>query len=149
MEGSPIAHTSTFKYLGHLFVCNGDRAEEFRRRTDLARATFTSLRHIWSARKIGLLLKRRIYKASVLSVLVYGHEAWLLPPASTSTIELRWSKSMAESACCCVLRALLRAYLHDILIHVREFHPPAPAHSPAGICTSQPVQDLCYILAQI
>lgn len=78
MEGKAIKHTSTFRYLGHLFVCNGDRADDLQRRTDLARATFKSLRHIWAARRIGIELKRRIYQASVISVLVYGHEAWNL-----------------------------------------------------------------------
>ena len=39
---------------------------------------YSSLGHIWKSKEIGTPLKLRLYAAAVLSVLIYGCEAWVL-----------------------------------------------------------------------
>ena len=80
MEGEAIARVHEFKYLGHLFVADNDQLVNLDRRIGQADTVFRSLQHIWRthSNKLPTSLKRRIYCASVVSVLTYGHETWNL-----------------------------------------------------------------------
>lgn len=80
MEGEAISRVHEFKYLGYLFVADNDQLVNIDRRIGQANTVFRSLQHIWRIHsdKLPISLKRRIYCASVVSVLTYGHETWNL-----------------------------------------------------------------------
>jgi hypothetical protein len=73
MEGKPIAHTFTFKYLGFYFDADNDQSNHINQRMGQASDRFRSLMHIWTSNKLPITLKRRIYCSAVISVLTYGH----------------------------------------------------------------------------
>ncbi len=66
-----------FKYLGPMFVANGQGTEEIRSRINLARSAFSRLQScLWSRREISLRTKGRVYQAVLRSILLYGCETW-------------------------------------------------------------------------
>ncbi len=66
-----------FKYLGSIFVANGQGTEGVRSRIKLARSAFSRLQSCLSSlREISLRTKGRVYQAVVRSILLYGCEAW-------------------------------------------------------------------------
>ena len=51
---------------------------DFKFRRGLAWSAFGSMERIWKAQHLDLALKLRIFQASVLSVLLYGCESWII-----------------------------------------------------------------------
>ena len=78
MENEEIKTSDTFTYLGHLFTSDNDQTDNLDQRIGRANSVFKSLKHIWQTKKISTSLKKRIYLSAVISVLVYGHECWML-----------------------------------------------------------------------
>ncbi len=78
-----------FKYLGSMFVANGQGTEEIRSRINLARSAFSRLQPcLWSRREILLCTKDRIYQAVVRSILLCGCETWPLRIADERILEV-------------------------------------------------------------
>ena len=72
-----IHFTSCFKYLGSQISTQGDCVQEIMTRLDLARKAFWRLTsHVWDVAQLSLHTKLRVYRACVLSVLLYGAESW-------------------------------------------------------------------------
>ncbi len=66
-----------FKYLGSMFVANGQGTEEIRSRINLACSAYSRLQScLWSRREILLRTMGRVYQAVVRSILLYGCETW-------------------------------------------------------------------------
>ncbi len=77
LDGEPMEDVDKFKYLGSIFVANGQGTEEVRSRINLARSTFSRLQFcLWSRREISLTTKGRVYQAVVRSILLYSREMW-------------------------------------------------------------------------
>ncbi len=77
LDGEPLEDADKFKYLGSMFVANGQGTEEIRGRTNLARSEFSRLQScLWSRREISLRTKGRVYQAVVRSILLYGCQTW-------------------------------------------------------------------------
>ncbi len=77
LDGEPLEDVEKFKYLGSMFVANGQGTEEIRSRINLARSAFSSLQScLWSRREISLRTKGRVYQTVVRSILLYGCEIW-------------------------------------------------------------------------
>ncbi len=73
LDGEPLEDVDKFKYLGSMFVANGQGTEEIRSRTNLARSAFSRLQACpLSRREISLRTKGRVYKTVVRSILLYG-----------------------------------------------------------------------------
>ncbi len=54
-DGEPLKDVEKFKYLGSMFVANGQGTEEIRSRINLARPAFSRLRScLWSRREVSM-----------------------------------------------------------------------------------------------
>ncbi len=74
-NGEPLEDVENFKYLGSMFVANGQGAGEIRSRITLASSAFPRLQsYLWSRREISLRTKSRVYQAVVRSILLHGCE---------------------------------------------------------------------------
>ncbi len=66
-----------FKYLGSMFVANGQGTEEIRSRINLACSAYSCLQScLWSRFEISLRSKGRVYQAVLRSILLYLCETW-------------------------------------------------------------------------
>ena len=52
----------------------------------LARARFGKMHHIWSSNILSMEVKLQLYSCAVVSVLVYGSEAWTLTAGLTKAL---------------------------------------------------------------
>ena len=64
-----------FKYLGAMMASS---AGDIKVRKGQAWGAFWKLKDIWKAKSISIQLKIRLFKASVLSILLYGSETWII-----------------------------------------------------------------------
>ena len=76
MEGEPLKHAFTFTYLACDFRADGKAEHAIEERMRKAALKFSRLCHIWKSKELDTTLKLRLYAAAVVSVLVYGCEAW-------------------------------------------------------------------------
>ncbi len=84
-----LGDVDKFKYLGSMFVVNGQGTEEIRSRINLVRSTFSRLQSfLWSRREIALHTKGRVYQAVVRSILPYGFETWPVRVADGRMLEI-------------------------------------------------------------
>ena len=67
-----------FKYLGHMFSVDGGRRFAMEVRMGIAKTRFGQLARIWESSVFPMPAKLRLFEAAVVSVLVYGCEAWFL-----------------------------------------------------------------------
>ena len=75
LDGLQLQQVADFQYLGSRMSCT---RVDFKRRKGLAWAVFWDLEKIWRASHVSLALKVNIFKASVLSVFLYGCETWII-----------------------------------------------------------------------
>ncbi len=103
--GLQLDDVDKFKYLGSMFVVNGQGTEEIRSRINLARSTFSRLQScLWSRREISLHTKARVYQAVMRSILLYGCETWPVRVANERMLEVFGYSS---------IRRILRARRRD------------------------------------
>ena len=76
VEGEPLKHAFTFTYLGYDFRADGKAEHAIEERMRKAALRFSGLCHIWKSKELDTTLKLRLHAAAVVSVLVYGCEAW-------------------------------------------------------------------------
>ena len=74
---SKLHFCQNFKYLGSKVEKRQGCVQEITYRLDKARKAFWSLaRHVWDVKQLSLAVKLQVYRACVLSVLLYGAESW-------------------------------------------------------------------------
>ena len=66
-----------FRYLGSMMQST---ESDFKRRKALAHGAWKSMEKIWTAKHVKIELKINIFEASVLSILLYGCESWIITP---------------------------------------------------------------------
>ncbi len=89
LDGEPLEDVDKFKYLGSMFVANGQGTEEIRSKINLARSAFSRLQSgLWSWREISLRTKGRVYQAVVRSILLYGCETCPIRVADERMLEV-------------------------------------------------------------
>ncbi|KAK2151951.1 hypothetical protein NP493_2548g00039 [Ridgeia piscesae] len=77
VDGNKLNSVLEFTYLGRTISSNGCIDDEIQRRMARARASFGRLRQrLWTNHHVSLRVKGKIYRAIVLSTLLYGAEAW-------------------------------------------------------------------------
>ncbi len=109
---------SQFKYLGSMFVANGQGTEEIRSRINLARSAVSRLQSLlWSRREISLRTKGRVYQAVVRSILLYGCETWWVRVADQRMLEVFDNDS---------IRRILRASRRRLCAIRGAASPPLP-----------------------
>ena len=78
LDGQPIDRVSEFSYLGSVMAEDGGAHKDVNTRIKKARGAFIQLNRIWSSTVYSNNTKMNIFKACVLSVLLYGCETWLV-----------------------------------------------------------------------
>ena len=76
VENTPVEQVTNFTYLGTIISSDGTLDREFTVRIQKASGAFMQLSSIWNNRNIYTSTKILIYKAAVLTILIYGSEAW-------------------------------------------------------------------------
>ena len=71
-----MQQVSDFTYLGVIISSDGTIDRELSARIRKASGAFNQLSNIWKNRNIQTNTKIRIYKAAVLTILLYGSEVW-------------------------------------------------------------------------
>ena len=80
VEGNKLKAVKTFKYLGSIVSDNNSMDAEIDARLVRAISAYNKLtKRLWRKSGIRLMTKIAVYKAAVLSSLLYGSEAWTLP----------------------------------------------------------------------
>ena len=80
VDGNKLKAVSNFKYLGSIVSDDNTMGAEIDRRIARASSAYSSLtKRLWRKSGIRLVTKIAVYKAAVLSSLLYGSEAWTLP----------------------------------------------------------------------
>ena len=74
--GEELERVEDFTYLGSKIQPDGNVTSEIKARIGKAAGSFKNLKNIWNQRSIPQLVKVKIYKACVRSVLLYGCESW-------------------------------------------------------------------------
>ena len=77
VDGNNLNSVLEFTYLGSTISSNGCIDDEIQRRMAKASASFGRLRQrLWNSHHVSMRVKGKIYRAIVLSTLLYGAEAW-------------------------------------------------------------------------
>ncbi|VDP21512.1 unnamed protein product [Heligmosomoides polygyrus] len=87
INGTELARTSVFKYLGSAIASDGGLMVEVNSRVSAAWSKWRSLTGVLCVRKIPEHLKSKIYRAVVRPVAMYGAECWPV----TKEVETRLS----------------------------------------------------------
>jgi hypothetical protein len=84
-----IEHVKQFKYLGQIIASDWTVKGEVTRRLGLAYAAFNRLgkQGIWKDKKLSTRTKLTIYKATVLTILLYCAETWSIGPEDVRKLE--------------------------------------------------------------
>ena len=81
MDGTSLPNCYVFPYLGVFFTGDGKTDHNWETRRARASSRFYTLTDVWNDTALSTDIKIRLYRSLVVSVLVYGHEAWLLTDA--------------------------------------------------------------------
>jgi hypothetical protein len=69
-----VDEVQEFTYLGGMTAMDGDSIKEIRTRITKAGQEFAALNKFWRSTTVSQMIKRRIFKSNVLSILLYGSE---------------------------------------------------------------------------
>ena len=87
VNGNMLDAVAMFKYLGTLLSTDGWSTKEINRRLGIAAATMASLNKLWASAGIPLSLKCQLYKALVMTVVLYNGECWLMKKQDLERLE--------------------------------------------------------------
>jgi hypothetical protein len=84
-----VEHVKQFKYLRQIIASDGTVKGELSRRLGLADAAFYRLgkQGIWTEKEVSRGTKLTIYKATVLTILLYCAETWSIGPVDVKRLE--------------------------------------------------------------
>jgi hypothetical protein len=112
MNGQKLEEVNSFKYLGATLSKDGSCSAEIRSRIATAMAAMARLSRIWRS-NISFTTKYRLYQSLVVSILLYGCEAWTLLAEAEKIIQAFETK--------CLRRLLGISYLeHKTNEYVRN-----------------------------
>jgi hypothetical protein len=83
----PLECTAQFQYLGSTLTSTSEATREIRRRTGLAAALFGTMGRTWDSRQLRTATKLRLYRALILSVMLYNAETWAPSKADIDILE--------------------------------------------------------------
>ena len=76
MEGCDIGSVGEFRYLGTTTTRDGIGTREMKKRRVIAATAFQQMENIWRSGNITVRLKYRLYRALILTILLYNSECW-------------------------------------------------------------------------
>ena len=83
MNGQQLEEVSAFKYLGATLTKDSRSTTEIKSRLAIATSIMAKLDKIWKNENISFPTKMRLYRALVLSTLLYGCESWTMTAETT------------------------------------------------------------------
>ena len=99
IEGNQLKDVDTFKYLGSVISNTADLGAEIRGRISKATAAFGRLsKRLWNNRNIRLGTKVAVYRAAVLTSLLYSCETWTLKREHIKSLEKFHQSSLRKIA---------------------------------------------------
>ena len=78
IDNSTFEREEEFKYLGTVLTNQNSIAEEIKSRLRSGNACYHSVQNLLSSRLLSKNLKIKIYRTTILPVVLYGYEAWSL-----------------------------------------------------------------------
>lgn len=79
IDQQPLTQTTDFTYLGSTISSNAKIEKELRNRMGRASAAFHKLKdRLWSNKHVTIRVKAKVYRAVVLTTLLYGAETWTI-----------------------------------------------------------------------
>ena len=126
IDEEPLVKATDFTYLGSTVSSSAKIEKELRTRTGKASAAFGKLQQrLWNNRHVSIRVKCKVYRAVVLSTLLYGAEAWTIYRAQVKKLSavmmrqlrdimgIKWHDKIANVE---VLRRANLPSMADILI---------------------------------
>lgn len=86
--GTELNQVEQFTYLGGVISQDARCELDIKRRVNLATGIASSLKTVWESRDISLKTKVRVYKALVMSVLLYNSETWTMKRTDESRLRV-------------------------------------------------------------
>ena len=86
MNGQQLEEVSAFKYLGATLTKDSRSTTEIKSRLAIATSIMAKLDKIWKNKNISFPTKMRLYRALVLSTLLYGCESWTMTAETTKRV---------------------------------------------------------------
>ena len=97
LRGEEIEVVNEFKYLGSVLSSSGNLSSEISYRISCALARFATLKkQLWNNRYISRETKCKVYKAVVLSSLLYGSESWAILDSQVKRLEVFHRKCLRQ-----------------------------------------------------
>ena len=78
VHGNPLEQVNSFIYHGSVFTSDGRCEKELKRRIEIAKTAFTSMKKVLCGRNIRMPVQRRVLKCYIWSTMLYGCETWTL-----------------------------------------------------------------------
>lgn len=110
VDGTPIEQVSNFTYLGSVISSDGTTDREFSSRIGKASGAFNQLGSIWNNRNITFSTKLRIYKAAIVTILLYGSEAW-----STTQLQMKRFECAGSYALGGFIESEMKMFLSELI----------------------------------
>ena len=85
--GKLLQAVAEFKYLGTMVSTDGHSTREVNRRLGIAAGTMASVNRLWADLGISLRLKCQLYKALVMTILLFNGECWSLKRQDIKKLE--------------------------------------------------------------
>ena len=88
VNGKPVNEVNSFVYLGSVVDAQGGTDKDISARINKARASFVTLKKLWSSKEISIATKLRIFNSNVKSILLYGSETWRVTKSLQQKIQV-------------------------------------------------------------
>jgi hypothetical protein len=126
-EGKATKPCGSFLYLGTLTSPDASSTPETRRRIGIALGNFGALHKVWKDKAISRITKSRLYKALILTVMLYNAEIWRLVEHDIQALEgahfrmMRSMRTVSGSKDNYSREQLSEDFhLHDIFDYIRQ-----------------------------
>ena len=87
MNGQQLEEVNAFKYLGATLTRDSRSTAEIKTRIAIATSTMAKLDKVWRSKDISFPTKMKLYRALVLSTLLYGCESWTMTAETTKRVQ--------------------------------------------------------------
>lgn len=121
--GQALESVDKFTYLGSTVTKDGGSAEDIKARIGKARNALIHLKHIWASNVYSKKTKVKVYRACVLSILLYGSETWRMTEGDLQKL------SSFHNKC---LRRIARVFWPNKITNI-ELHKKCEIDSMADI----------------
>ena len=125
-EGKTAKPCGSFVYLGTLTSPDVSATPEVRRRIGMGLSSFGNLNKLWKTKSVSDRTKARLYKALVLSIMLYNSEIWTIKTRDLKALEgahfrmMRSMMNLREQTNASRASLQQAFHLHDIADYIRQ-----------------------------